>query len=426
MKAHATVLLAACLGTLGCAQLRVDRQPADFIEGIPYSLPRKTFVLRVEYRLKECVPARGDAPAVVDIDRTTQLDAVLEPDPAERYYVPYDSLRNAFKATDFTLESFENQTLKGVTATIDDKSASVISSVVSTAITLAPLLAPVATAAPPGEVPLVPPAPPPAANPCKPEAVAALETLRHLRKEAARRVKAPADTDRPAEEIEAETTRVNALLTHRYSLSWTPVRGALSATIEPKEAIKEWLLPASPVPDRLSTTIEFVSADPLPPAATPVKLPLDGLLLRMPVSGVVRICKGACPGGNDASDIIDTKPHVIPQLGPYVVMPLRNRIFESNTMTLVIGETGVITKLGYKTSAIAETAASTLNTNAAAIQKALADREKARADARSAAEKANKDHADRVTEDNKAIADCLDAQRKLREAGGTPVGTCQP
>jgi len=413
-------LLVACLGTIGCVQIESRKQPADSIRGVPYSLPKKSFVLNVEYQLKECAVQEGQV--ILNVDRKAALASAVVPDPTERYYVPYDSLRNWFKATDFTVESQENQTLKSISATIEDKTASAISSVVSTMVALAPAALPGAAPAAP------PPASAPISNPCTKETLHALKRVKELKRKA-KATPAGATVD---EEITVELDRINELLTQKYTLTWTPTKADRGArAIVPTEAIAKWLaLPIAPhlaqEVHKLNTTIEFLSEETIPSAAFVPPDPADGVLVRLPINGVVRVCKGFCPSGQDANAVIATQEHVVPQLGPYVVLPLHNRIFETNTVTLVIADTGVITKLGYKTNAGVEAASASLSANVDAIQKARTDRDKAKKEAAAAAQNASKEEANRVAEDNKAITACIEAQKALRGAGGIPVGNCQP
>src|SRR5438552_18057620 len=93
-------LAVCCALAAGCSQIEVKPWTEDLIEGIPYSLPQKAFSLAVEYELKDCFSVNR----VIQVERKVTLASALVVDPAERYYVPYSSLRNWFKATDFTLE----------------------------------------------------------------------------------------------------------------------------------------------------------------------------------------------------------------------------------------------------------------------------------------------------------------------------------
>jgi hypothetical protein len=106
-------------------------------------------------------------------------------------------------------------------------------------------------------------------------------------------------------------------------------------------------------------------------------------------------------------------------------MPLRNRLFENQTLVIGLSADGAITKLGVKSNATASAALSSISTDLEAINKAKTAEDKAKADARTAALAKDRDHANSVKADNSAVADCLAAQKALAAAGGKVVGTCQ-
>jgi len=85
----------------------------------------------------------------------------------------------------------------------------------------------------------------------------------------------------------------------------------------------------------LTSTVQLtvngtVTAD----AATPP----SGFLLRQGPSATLRVCERSCPippvDGTAPSKrmrrrLLNTSVHIIPQLGSYVGMPLKNRLFEA-------------------------------------------------------------------------------------------------
>jgi hypothetical protein len=162
------LILVPCVAVMGCAELKVKPWGDGLVEGIPYSLPLKAFSLTVEYELKDCYAGNTK----IQIDRKVGLNSALAIDPDERYYVPYSSLRNWFKAIDLTIDSHDNQTLKGASAAIEDKTGTVLTSLVSTAISLSGVRlaqTPVEAAAPVGAPgPLGAPGPKPKPTPPPP------------------------------------------------------------------------------------------------------------------------------------------------------------------------------------------------------------------------------------------------------------------
>ena len=77
----------------------------------------------------------------VDLAKTISVTPSIEVDPKERYYLPYSSIDNSFKETDITIESYDNQTLKSLSATINDKAGDAAAAVIGTAIRLAAISA---------------------------------------------------------------------------------------------------------------------------------------------------------------------------------------------------------------------------------------------------------------------------------------------
>ena len=425
-KHLAVPAIAVALLLTGCTEIEIRKQPEGTIEGIPYALPQKTFLITVEYELQECsAEAKPGQEAILALAvvKTVTLTSTVDVDPKQRYYIPYSSLRNWFKNTDITVQSHPNQTLKGVTATIEDKTGSVITSAIGAAIRVASIVTGVGMAADAVKEPVNH-----RALYCSPAAIHALDGIKELRKKA----KKADEAHEPTDHITAAIARLKTTLVRKYTTSWTPtIASHEPQTIDPQEALDLWLTPAGKEvlnageQSKLRISVEFNEIEKIPAKETQVPDSICGVLVRQPINGVLRVCEDTCPTGKDVTSVLKAEDHAVPQLGPFISMPLRNRIFENNTLTLEIADTGVITKLGYKTNAIADAALTSLNSDLDAISKAKTARDKAKADARTATQNAAKDEANRIAADNKAISDCLDAQAAVRKAGGTPTGTCQ-
>jgi len=408
----------------GCTELKVKRATPGQIEGIPYTLPKKTFVVTVTYELKECIDAVS--PPQVKASKMVNVTPTTQPDDNERFYIPYASLRNWFKDTSITVESYENQTLKGVSSTITDKTGEAITSIVSSAIKLATFGAGAAPSKAPTEV---------KGAKCNPDAVAALAKLVELKKK-----------EKPTEQETATIADLRSQVTHKEVVYWSPAKPTplpdqkkvpliLEITISPTGLVGgggKWVIgDAAVIANDLTSTVQLtvngtVTAD----AATPP----SGFLLRQGPSATLRVCERSCPiptvdgtGAvqTDETPVLNTSVHIIPQLGSYVGMPLKNRLFEAQTLTISLSAEGAVTKLGLTSNATAVAALQTFGTNLDALSKAEDARKKAEAAAAESEQNAKKDHADRVAKDNNAVADCLKAQKALRDAGGTVTGTCQ-
>jgi hypothetical protein len=72
---------------------------------------------------------------------TVAVNAVPITEAGERFYIPYSSIRNAFKDSDVSIESYDSGTLKSVSATITDKTGPAITGAVSTVLKVAELVA---------------------------------------------------------------------------------------------------------------------------------------------------------------------------------------------------------------------------------------------------------------------------------------------
>jgi hypothetical protein len=432
MKTRNLVLAAAMLSIAGCTELEVRKMPEGVVKGIPYALPKKIFLIAVEYELKECAAGRDEAGKpffnLVIAKRPTSTWTV-EPDENERYYIPYSSLRNWFKNTNVSVESYPNQTLSAVTITVEDKTGDAITAAVGTVVRVAALGSGVAMRVAGTEE---------RKPACTPAVTDALQKIKAIE------AKGKDQTEQDA----AEVARLRLEVTHKEFLVWSPVKppgrseapATMSVTIYPERLLGKngkWVTQAgidalrsrrdSFSNERLTRLVTVFSLDfQTPILPDPTTLP-KGFLLRQGPIGLFRICDVACPAKirGDATDVLKAEEHVIPQLGQYVVMPLRNRLFENQTLTIGVAADGSITKLGLKSDASAAAAFNTLNTSLDTISKAREAQEKAKAEARSAALNATKDNAARIAAEQQAIVDCLKAQEALRQLGGVPSGSCQ-
>jgi hypothetical protein len=172
----------------------------------------------------------------------------------------------------------------------------------------------------------------------------------------------------------------------------------------------------------LRWTMGSAARDPRTGKIMPV--PTDGLVLRDPAVGTLRLCRGACSSETNpqaATDLAAPAAVNISQLGRYIVLPLKNQVFENSNLVVALNADGTIASLSnHSTGTLATNLATAgqigdqLATNAAARNSAIKD-----ADAAAAANAAAVDTA------NKTLADCLTQQAAVKAAGGTPVGNCQ-
>lgn len=424
-------------GLVGCTDLEVKRLGHGVVEGIPYYLPKKSFLVSAEYVLNQCDLDTASPPNLTfRISKTITIVPLVEPDEKEKFYIPYSSLRNAFKDTDITVENHDNLTLKSVNATVSDKTGETITALIGTSLRVASLAGGVNLLARGRSVPRD--------AYCGAEAISRLDEYARLSALAAAGGKVSAD-------LAAQVDAARAALAFKQVLHWTPIKPTdktaqtrfettlyPSALVGPKKWItkegidalarkegetlvdKEGRIQALVTHIALDT-LEAVIADP-----DPESFP-NGFRLRNPVLGVLRACDLRCSSesSGEASNVLIAAEYAVPQLGDYIVLPLKNRIFEAQTLVINLSADGVITKMGLKSNATALAAATSVNADLDAIQKAKDARDKAKADAMQSALSKSKNDANQVKDENQAIAECRKAQAAVISAGGTPVGTCQ-
>jgi hypothetical protein len=415
----------------GCTQLKVQSYEGGSVEGIPYALPNKIFLITVEYEVKECAVKSGKL--LLDVNKTATATQLVEP--GEQFYIPYSSIQNAFKDNDLVVESFDNSTLKSVSAQVTDKTGPAIAAITGGALRLLTLSA----------SPLLLATGEPKAKAdqrlrklyCNERVVSVLDEINSLRK---------AKTDESALKIE----RLRGTLKFKQVVKWMPAKDSSVAgyskvekSIYPEYFLNDqtWLTaegvkvliekysqkaidPKYPLEQLLThITIDLfrpIVADPTLPKVLP------GLIIRNPTQGLLRICDGHCPVQEGAVDgVVGATDVIVPQLGDYVILPLRNRIFQDQKIELTLSASGALQKVGINSKATAAAAADSFNTNFDKVQTTHDALEKAKEDARAASASQIGTVASNTTKINEALTACFAAQEALKKAGGVPVGTCQ-
>jgi hypothetical protein len=440
--------------TSACTELKVKQLPTGVIEGIPYALPQKSFLITTEYSLADCtvkLTAEKKWTVVLETSQTIGVVPVTEVDQKHRFYIPYSTLRNAFKDTDITIESYDNQTLKSVSATVNDKTGETITAAIGTALRIATI----ATGVTSFDAATLQKEEDLRKLYCGDEAIRALNEIKKLKGSGAAPAKAAGKADakdapKPAD-ADAAAARIAQIkaqyLTHKEVLRWTPAKPqypqgttpnskTVSVEIYPKAFLdkEKWIKKAGIATQDLDNgrikrmiTYVFLDLDEIIEPDPPLGDSPAGFVLRNAPTGLLRVCDAPCPAafGGDVGNVLSAAEHVVPQLGRYVVMPLKNRAFENQTLVINLSADGAITKLGLKSNATAPAALTSLNADLEAINKAKAAHDKAKADAMTAAAAKDKDHANSVKDQNNAVAECLAAQQAVVDAGGTATGTCQ-
>jgi hypothetical protein len=432
VAAVALAVTAVCFQ--GCTALSVHKidnstQPADQVGSISYILPEKTFLISATYVLNSCrtiLLADTKQPSLfLDVDTTLSVVANNEADPDERYFISYADLRSWFKETNVTIESYPNKTLKTVNATLNDQTGPIITAAIGTAIKIGALAAAGASTE----------------EFCDDNTVLTLADVAAKRKLLSTIAKPQGgNTDAQIAEIQKDINKaIGDTLTSKVVLSWSPqltelkpsITGydAIVRALAPDQAVRKWLSPKgrewlATHPDEKQTTFIVLEIPSWshPNVKEPAASVSDGLVLRDPAIGLLRLCKGACPlpqgGMMSVDNVISVTNVVVPQLGRRVVLPLHNRVAENSVLDVSISEDGVITKLGVHSTSTAASSITALGANADAAKSVLDARTKAQNDALTASK-------NRAKDDNKTLADCLEAQKTIVKDGGSPVGTCE-
>jgi hypothetical protein len=423
-------LVAMLIFINGCAQLKVNQYHGGMVEGIPYALPKKSFLIAVDYEVKECSVKSGKL--FLDIKKTAAVTEIVEQ--GEQFYIPYKSIRNGFKDTDIVVQSYNNSTLKSVSMEVVDKSGPAIVAITGGVLRVLKL-----SASPPSLVAK-------GADQklrniyCSQGVVGALDEIENLKKA---KVKADAN----ALKIE----NLKGLLRFKQVVKWMPMKDSnpadksqIGKVIYPGNLLSKqvWLTAAGL--DALSRDYRQNAVDqtyPIEPLITHVTIALarpivtdptladelPGLVIRKPNQGLLTVCDGYCPAqeSDEVDGIVGTSDVTIPQLGDYVILPLKNRIFQEQKVELALSESGEIQKIGVTSKASSTAAAESFNTNFDQIKTFHDERENAKNDARTAAANQTSTVASNTAKLNQTLTNCFAAQKALKDAGGVPVGTCQ-
>ncbi|MFC3471256.1 hypothetical protein ACFOHT_15540 [Massilia oculi] len=464
----------------GCTQLEVRRHTGGVIEGVPYTLPATTLVVTVDYEIERC-ETNKDGQVFFDVAKKVAITA--ETTRGERFVVPYESLRNVFKDTEFSVESHPGSTLKSVSTTISDKTGPALTGAVGTVLRIAGLqggmLAMARDALAPPKV-------------CTDHVIEALQMLAKAKAKAEAKAKANAQaaakeelgkaaktaqvpgvaaqpavsrkadnmakpaqadaggTQTAAAEKKGEDPALEAArqkLRARVIRRWTPTKkdldtdGVSIAIYPPQVESGKWLTEEGlKLLDALTENEGTKVYHQLPTLRTVVQVRTDvplvsdptdngsfpGFVVRQPAYGVVRACQNTCMGNSeDDTSLLTPVRVIVPQLGDYVIVPLKNRVFAEQTLNVSLGADGSLDKIGFKDSALVDKAAGTLNTNLDAYTAHREARQKLIDDAAERAADRQLNQAKDVAELNKAIKACLDAQKDVKDVDGIVVGTCQ-
>ena len=434
--------LVLALGSSGCIFLRVTQLPTEtlaFPEGvIPYVLPRTSFAISVRNVLKDCSPSEPNA--LLAVEQVVTIAPVAEADPEQRYYIDPGAqagFGRFWKDRNYTINSYENQSLKSFNGIVKDQAGPAIATAIGTVIKIASI-----AAVAPKNVQVTKKAPKPPTV-CPATVVADVRKVQELVAKAGQ-----------SKKDEAAYQNALANVTVEDLFVWTP-EGCCSATEgqgdhprksirattdlgDPIEFVAKWAANAMPkqraelreafkLRAELESESDFISGDSDAKPDGDSKT-YDGFVIRNPVPSVLRVCNGACPPlvRNETlqkkalpKGVVSADRVLVPQFGPLVVMPVDNYITEESTLVVEMSPEGALTRVSMESNPTTSSTLSTINGDLDAYKSLQTDMKKARVDARNAALNA-------VHDASKRLSECLEAQQTIVKDGGVPIGDCEP
>lgn len=407
--------LSGCTTSLTHESLTAGSQPNK--PGVSYYLPRQRYVISVAYQLLSCPNANGASIEEQQADWRVKQTATVTESPIadlnQHYAIPLNTLTSGMKTTSLTVALYDNGTLKSVGATVDDQTGAVIGSLVSTGVNIATTAL---TGVPTGA------ATPPSI--CTDDVYAALKTV----KESPAKLIDPATDDKTRANIAAAVVAANAVLTITKTYIFDPYteKTGDSFSLVAKETA-QWIkdparISASDPPQIKAynasiTTYAAVSENPPSPATEPTNYKGQGILFREAVPVTISVCATDC--STETAVKLAVVRSTAPQFGRFVVLPLKNRPFEKNNLSVSFAANGAVDTMTYGTESRIQKMAAALATTTESVN-AFADKKKASDQA--AAGKVATAETDGIKADTALInakADNLEAKQRLAKLTGT-------
>lgn len=404
--ALALLALSGCTTTLTHEQLKLGMQPAE--PGFSYYLPRQRFSVTATYELKDCPDAASnDAVAAsrkLVISQTVSIVETPVVDPGELYSIPLSTLTAPWKTTTLTGTVYENQTIHTIGATADDRTAAVTKGALGTVLSLARVAIGAPTAA--------------KQSLCQPDIYKALDKIR----EGQTKLQDATVDEKGRAVWSAIITAARTGLQISETYIFDPSAASLEVTRNPSPAkLVAWFanpqLIASAAADQqlqysqtLKTGIRIRDV-PAAAAAIPEALKGQGIIYREPAPVVVQVCAGSC--GVVQPEVLATLETQAAQFGRYAVIPLVNKAFQKNNLTLSFAANGRLESFTYGSESTLEKMAASLSESATAIEGFLAKRKSANDAAEQAAAGAELKTLKAETDLLKAKADKIEAEAKL-------------
>ncbi|WP_313223637.1 hypothetical protein [Pseudoxanthomonas mexicana] len=402
--------LSGCTTTLKRSHIQVGSHPPE--PGFQYFLPKQQFTVTATYRLESCPDANGDQKArarPLIIRQTASAVETSVPDPTQYHSIPLSAMTSRWKTTTLTGSLFENQVLRSVGITADDRTGAVVKSTLAVATSIAR----VSIGAPANER---------VASLCHDVTYRALEVVESSRT----KLLDPSLDEKARNAVAAAALAAKAELKITRTFLFEPTTTELVKSESLSNEVLKWI--ATPAllahtdeegrqsyEGSIMTSIEVapvLQAD----SSVDSKLLDRGVLYREPMPAIVRICAGVC--GSDNTRVLATLSTQVAQLGRHVVIPLENRVFQKNNISLAFHQNGRLDTVTYGNESTLERMAGSAAESASVIQGYLATKktvdEAEEAKIAGAELKAIKDE----TELMKARADHIEQARRLLELSG--------
>lgn len=133
-----SLVVAVATLSVGCAttQLKVEKVASGASPvGQIYYLPRVEFAIEVERELVAC--GKVADPLSLKVESRVKVTPYVLPDLSAVYRIDYTHMRGRFKATEYTLETYPNGTLKSLNTQLDDQTGDAIRGYLNGALRLA-------------------------------------------------------------------------------------------------------------------------------------------------------------------------------------------------------------------------------------------------------------------------------------------------
>lgn len=405
----------------GCSSIDVKRAKIGeniLPDGLVYYLPAKQFNISVSFELQDCLVGNDEQP-VIPYTASAVVTEYLVPDMSQVHYIRYGELASKTKVIGFNAQLYDNGTLKSVNAKIEDRSGQIITSAAEAAGSLArgvalgryysadsalqadvcsePFLRLLATRRN-AENRLLEDKRADKARKAKSSQVAnAMNAFVEAKVRVAELAKSGTDKEKneavhalavaeelltelkaeqadlgesQAESIAAELASARAALTETVTIVWQPSENSTTTTIP---------YPESSFAKLFRSTVENSQSKRLPANEIKAQVALqyptnmvswvgalndaensaNGIVYRQPVTALLSICPGSCVDGHWVQNPILSQAYLMPQFGALGSLPLKNEIFDKNSLVLTQTQDGTLVSLQFDSEASLERAAET-------------------------------------------------------------------